>query len=305
MPGFCLRFTSAMRAISAVSPLEFLSRRYHTVVFAGGGNRCWWQAGVVERLSEQACWQARRLIGVSAGAGIATAFSTGRLQESLRAAIDRFDNTPRNIVWRDLLKGQRPFMLPRLYPDWISSFLGSADLRKLRGGALSVDVAITRPIPCLPLTLSTIVALALYSTEKFWLKTFHGRLPHWVGLRPEYHDLTACQRLEDARDLLLASAAAVPITPAHKVRGRFALDGGFYDNVPLPQSRADDSGTLVLLTRHRADLPRAFDFQGRIYLQPSRPVVATNMDCTSGSNVSKTHAQGREDAESWLKAANG
>ncbi|MFM2274181.1 MAG: hypothetical protein RL211_53, partial [Pseudomonadota bacterium] len=264
--------------MTAISPSDFLARTFHTVVFAGGGNRCWWQAGAVERLCEQANWQAKRLIGVSAGAGIATAFATGRLQESLRAAVERFNNTPKNIVWRDLLKGKRPFVLPRIYPDWIESFLQAADLQKLQRGTLKVDVAITRPIPFLPVTLSTAVALALYSTEKFWLKTFHGRLPHWVGLRPEYHDLTDCPQLDDARSLLLASAAAVPITPTHKVNGRAALDGGFYDNVPLPQDRADDAGTLVLLTRHRADLPQAFHFQGRTYLQPSRVVDATNMD---------------------------
>lgn len=290
-----------MHAMTAISPADFFARTFHTVVFAGGGNRCWWQAGAVERLCEQANWQVKRLIGVSAGAGIATAFATGRLQESLRAAVERFNQTPKNIIWRDLLKGKRPFVLPRIYPDWIESFLQAADLQKLQRGTLTVDVAITRPIPFLPVTLSTAVALALYSTEKFWLKTFHGRLPHWVGLRPEYHDLTDCPQLDDARSLLLASAAAVPITPTHKVNGRAALDGGFYDNVPLPQDRADDAGTLVLLTRHRADLPPAFDFQGRTYLQPSRPVDATNMDCTSGPNVQSTYKQGLEDAGAWLQ----
>jgi len=287
--------------MTAIGPSDFLARTFRTVVFAGGGNRCWWQAGAVELLCEQANWQAKRLIGVSAGAGIATAFATGRLQESLRAAVERFNNTPKNIIWRDLLKGKRPFVLPRIYPDWIESFLQTADLKKLQGGTLKVDVAITRPIPFLPVTLSTAVALALYSTEKFWLKTFHGRLPHWVGLRPEYHDLTDCSQLDNARSLLLASAAAVPITPTHKVHGRAALDGGFYDNVPLPQDRADDAGTLVLLTRHRPELPQAFDLQGRTYLQPSRAVDATNMDCTSGPNVQSTYAQGLDDMGTWLR----
>lgn len=294
-----------MQTITAMSANHFFERTFHTVVFAGGGNRCWWQAGVAERLSQQACWQAQRLIGVSAGAGIATAFAAGRIQDALRNAVERFNRTPRNIVWRDLLKAKRPFVLPRIYPDWIESFLQTPDLQRLRRGALAVDVVITRPIPFLPVTVSTAIALALYSTEKFWLKTFHGRLPHWVGLRAEYHDLTSCSQLEDARSLLLASAAAVPITPTHKVDGRPALDGGFYDNVPLSQNRADDAGTLVLLTRHRPDLPQAFAFQGRTYFQPSRAVDATNMDCTSGPNVQSTYAQGERDVGHWLQQAGG
>ncbi len=287
--------------MTAIAASNFLNRTFHTIVFAGGGNRCWWQAGVVSILSVERCWKARRFIGVSAGAGVATAFATGRLQDALRAAVERFNGTPKNIIWRDLLKGKRPFVLPRIYPNWLESFLQPPDLVGLRNGPLAVDIGITRPIPYLPVIASTAIALALYSTEKYWLKTFHGRLPHYVGLRSEYQDLTACASLEDARSLLLASAAAVPITPTHKVNGRAALDGGFYDNVPLPENRDDDSGTLVLLTRHRPDLPQAFQFCKRTYFQPSRTVDATNMDCTSGANVQTTYLQGQSDAEKWLQ----
>jgi predicted acylesterase/phospholipase RssA len=254
-------------------------------------------------LAEHSCWQAKRLIGVSAGAGIATAFATGRIPDALQAAVMRFNETRQNIIWSDVLKGRRPFVLPRIYSDWIGSFLQAADMRSLKEGPLKVDVAITRPIKYLPVTVSTLIALALYSTEKFWLKTFHGRLPHFVGLRPEYHDLTDCQKLDDARSLLLASAAAVPITPTHRVGGRPALDGGFYDNVPLPLSRAEDSNTLVLLNRYRQDLPQAFNLDDRTYFQPSRAVDATNMDCTSGINVQKTFNQGKEDFMNWLNRA--
>jgi len=69
-----------MHAMTAISPADFFARTFHTVVFAGGGNRCWWQAGAVDRLCDEANWQVKRLIGVSAGAGIATAFATGRLK---------------------------------------------------------------------------------------------------------------------------------------------------------------------------------------------------------------------------------
>ena len=279
---------------------EVLSRNYHQIVFAGGGNRCWWQAGMVEVLSRHACWQAQRLIGASAGAGIATAFATGRLQDALASAIARFGATPRNIEWRDLLKGKRPFMLPRIYPDWIASFLDTKDLEKLKNAKLKIEVVITRPIPFLPLTLSTVLALALYSTEKFWLKNFHARMPHRLGFRAEYIDLASSPDLPGAHATLLASAAAVPITSVHRVHGRAALDGGFYDSIPLPTSRAGDTNTLVLLTRHRPDLPQFFTYQQRVYLQPARAVVAINMDCTNPRNVQLTYEQGRHEAAALL-----
>ena len=282
--------------MQSLSSKEFLSRQYRNIVFAGGGNRCWWQAGLVESLSQHACWQANRLIGASAGAGIATAFATGRIQESLAAAVVRFDATPRNIEWRELLKGRRPFMLPRIYPDWICSFLDAADLARLKLAKLKIEVVITRPIPYLPVTISTLLALALYSSEKFWLKNFHARLPPHLGFRPQHLDLARSADLNEARIWLLASAAAVPLTPTHLVQGRAALDGGFYDSVPLPEDRADDPGTLVLLTRHRPELPQIFTLQQRVYLQPAQAVAAINMDCTSGANVRLTYEQGRREA---------
>lgn len=97
-------------------------------------------------------------------------------------------------------------------------------------------MAITRPIRFLPTTVSTAIALGLYSTEKFWLHTLHNRLPHFFGLRSEHWVINQCANVQEASTLLLASGAAVPITPTHKVAGSVALDGGFYDNTPLPKT---------------------------------------------------------------------
>jgi len=63
------------------------------------------------------------------------------------------------------------------------------------------------------LVTTRLLALGLYASEKFWLKNFHARLPHHLGFRAEYLDLTQSAKLADARTLLMASAAAVPITP--------------------------------------------------------------------------------------------
>jgi predicted acylesterase/phospholipase RssA len=87
----------------------FRSKQFETVVFAGGGNRCWWQAGLVEGLSGSALWTPTTFVGASAGAGIAVAAVTHKLRASLAAAVERFSRTPANVDWSSLLKGQRPF----------------------------------------------------------------------------------------------------------------------------------------------------------------------------------------------------
>lgn len=289
--------------MQVVSPSYFLTQTFNHIVFAGGGNRCWWQAGFVEILATQPCWQPKRFIGVSAGAGVATAIATGKIKTSLQAAFERFEATPRNIEWGDLLKGKRPFLMPRIYPDWIMSFLTPDDFAALQHLSIKVDVVVTRPIRFLPLSLSTAIALVLYSSEKFWLKNFHANLPHKLGFRAEYVDLASSENWTAAKQLLMASAAAVPITPIYKVHGKAALDGGFYDNAPLPQNRTDDANTLVLLTRHRPDLPAIFTLNNRFYVQPFKAVAAINMDCTSGQAVIDTYEQGKRDAFNLIKHA--
>ena len=290
-------------AIQALSARQVLAAPVEDVVFAGGGNRCWWQAGLVEALSTHPNWQPRRYTGASAGAGIATAAAAGTLRQALAAAVARFNATPRNVEWTQLLKGQRPFALPRIYPDWLHSFLQTADWERLRAKPLQVQVAITRPVRGLPLALSSALALTLYATEKFWLKRFHAPVPHRLGFRTEHWNLADRPTLADAHGLLQASAACVPITPVARVDGRPALDGGFYDALPLPLTRLPGprdtpaGPTLVLMTRHRPDLPTCFAHNGRVYWQPTRRTDASSFDCTSGSAVQATFAHGQADAQ--------
>jgi predicted acylesterase/phospholipase RssA len=283
-----------------ITAADFCAKSFHTVVFAGGGNRCWWQAGFVEGLKECSAWEPRLLVGASAGAAIAVASVTGRLRQSLEVAVERFARTPANVEWGQLLRGKRPFVLPRIYPEWIKSFLDAADFDVLRRSPIEVRAAITRPIPLLPISLSTALALALYSTEKFWLRTTHARLPHWFGLRSEQLPVGQCQNVEEASTLLLASGAAVPITPTYRVAGRVALDGGFYDSIPLPKQVTATGDSLVLLTRHQPHRPPLFEEGGRVYVQPQRPVAVVNMDCTNPQGVRATFEQGLREAQALM-----
>ena len=281
--------------IKPITAKQLLARRFTTAVFAGGGNRCWWQGGLVEALSSKACWQIDHVIGVSAGAGIATALVTGKLRESLHTAALRFDATPRNSEWRDLLQGKRPFMLPRILPDWIDSYLSATDFAALQASNIKVEVVVTRLIPYLPHRLSAVLALLLYLTEKYWLKGYHSRVPYRLGLRTESIDLRMAGDVRNAKNWLLGSTACWPIAAIHEVGGRPALDGGFYDNVPLPKSRENDAATLVLLTRHRPELPHIFELNQRSYIQPTRPQAASSLDCTSGDKCRLTFEQGLAD----------
>lgn len=93
----------------------------------------------------------------------------------------------------------------------------------------------------------------------------------------------------------------MPLTPLRYVHGRPAIDGGFYDNTPLPFSREHDTQTLVLLTRHRPAWPQIFEHCQRVYLQPARPVSAGTLDFTSGTNIQLTYDQGWQEGQQLLR----
>lgn len=294
--------TTHCSMLSPLNPQTFLSRSYQNVVFAGGGNRCWWQAGLVEQLASHACWQATRLVGASAGAAMATAFAAQRLPDALHACLDRFRRTPRNVEWKRLLTGRRPFVLPEIYREWTDSFLDESSFTALKNSSTKVAIALTRPIRMMPVSVSMLIALSLYGSKKFLSGKFHSRAPHLFGFRSEHIDLGACVDLQQAHQLLAASAAAVPITPAAYWAGNPALDGGFYDSTPLPKPPFERARTLVLLTRYRPEYPHMFEIDGCTYVQPSRRIDAVNFDCTNADNVRRAYQHGKSDAQALLAA---
>ena len=286
--------------ISPVNMQAFLRRSYQNVVFAGGGNRCWWQAGLVEQLASHSCWQATRLVGASAGAAMATAFAAHRLSDALHGCLDRFRLTPRNVECKRLLNGRRPFVLPEIYREWTDSFLDESGFAALKSGRTKVAIVLTRPIRMMPVSVSMLIALSLYGSKKFLFGKFHSRAPHLFGFRSEHVDLGACVDLQQAHQLLAASAAAVPITPAAYWSGNPALDGGFYDSNPLPKLPFERTRTLILLTRYRSAYPHMFEIDGCTYIQPSRRIDAVNFDCTNADNVRRAYQHGVSDALALL-----
>jgi predicted acylesterase/phospholipase RssA len=56
-----------------------------TLVLAGGGNRCWWQAGVISALTSKGWSLPPNIVATSAGAAIATALITNGIATALAA----------------------------------------------------------------------------------------------------------------------------------------------------------------------------------------------------------------------------
>jgi len=268
-----------------------------TLVFAGGGNRCWWQAGVIRCLLDAGMRLPEQLIGTSAGAAVAASFITQRDSDALKACLRLYAGNMKIFDWSSLAKLKLKFAHQHVYPAWVDAFLNAGTLDILRHSSSRLTVALTRPASILGVAGSVAVGTLAYLVDKYLWNSIHPRLPALMGLRQDFMVLNDCTDIESAQALLIAAASAPPIMSARSIGGVHAIDGGYTDNAPIPpQTDSERSRTLVLLTRHYPRLPSVFTWLGRIYWQPSQRIPVSTWDCTPKTTVLEAYELGRQDA---------
>lgn len=268
-----------------------------TLVFAGGGNRCWWQAGAISQLLQQGARLPAQLVGTSAGAAVAASCITDGPKAALASCVRLYADHQRIFDWRGLARLKLRFAHQHIYPAWVASIVHAGNFDALRSARTQLRVAFTRPARLLGLTGSIAAGTLAYVVDKHLWHSIHPRLPKLFGLRQDFLDLHQCQSVADAQALLSAAAAAPPLMASRQIGAQRAFDGGYTDNAPIhPQTPAQKSSTLVLLTRFYPHLPVLFRWGGRAYWQPSRPVPVSTWDCTARTTVHEAFAHGEGDA---------
>jgi predicted acylesterase/phospholipase RssA len=274
------------------------------IILAGGGNRCWWQAGVLKVWQQHCGALTRRFTGVSAGAAIAAAHLTQTLTEAMRACRELYSEN--DSIW----VGQPGhwFAHTHIYPAWLRAFFTPSRLVQLREPQLQVGIArLPRGIPRLFESVGITLGIAMYLVEKGGARSVHARWPRRFGFRMELHPIGAVTEHAKAIELLCASAAGVPFMPAQQIEGRTAIDGGFADHAPQPilHVKGKHERQLVLLTRHTAHRPQLFEFNGRTYAQPSREIPVSTWDCTRHCDITPAYELGLRDGRALLSRASG
>lgn len=275
---------------------------FEQVVFAGGGNRCWWQAGFWEVVAPAIELKPRVIAAVSAGAATACLLHANDTQTALAHYRQALRGNPRNAYPINALRrGRRVFPHGAIYREALRTLLGGEHFTRLMRDAPEIRVQLSR----LPRGLGPYPAVALgivgYNVEKYLLHSLHPRVGRALGFTSEVARVQDCRDAEELVDLILASSCTPPFTPIALHRGRPALDGGLVDNVPVDAADAEGATTLVLVTRRYPRHPDVFELGGRVYVQPSRRVAASSWDYTAPDAYEETWRQGREDGAAFVR----
>ncbi len=277
-----------------------MKRKFKTVVFAGGGSRCVWQAGFYETLVSKDAFDLSEVAGVSAGAFFSCLALLGKMPEAMGYFREVAGQNPKNFYPENLWTDKAVFPQYRMYREGLRRLLDDAALEALKAGP-EIRILLARPPVWLSPVAATLAGFAAYSFEKKLTHPVHPVLSRRLGFRPEVVTVQACRTASDLADLILQSSCTPPFVPVLMRDNRPVLDGGLVDNVPVNALKNQAGTMLVLLTRRYAQssIPQK---PGRTYVQPSETIDIDKWDYTNPDGLDKAYALGRRDGERFCEA---
>jgi predicted acylesterase/phospholipase RssA len=284
-------------------------KNFDQVVFAGGGNRCWWQAGFWHALNEKYPQAPERIVAISAGAATACLLYARPGKEGAQWALQYYEdalcNVTKNVHWENIWSDQKVFPHNAIYSKALSNILAKSPENLKNAPDIYIGVA---HIPkWLGPKSAVFIGLLAYNLEKYVLKNLHPKLGRCLGFKREFVKAQDCKNLKELQELILQSSCTPPFTPVMYRNHHAVLDGGLVDNVPIdglaPSQNGKISEVLVLVTR-RYPFPDVFvrELPGLrlTYVQPTKKVVMSSWDYSRSELMRPTYQQGHDDAQLLL-----
>jgi hypothetical protein len=271
---------------------------FDAVVFAGGGNRCYWQGGFYEAAAPRLGLTPKLVVAASAGAFAAAYSLLGTGAQVRQSVYDGCGPHLKNFdvaAWR---RGEPLCPVGPLYNELLAQTIDDTALARLNN-LTDLRIAVTRMPRGLPPLAGALLGIGAYQLEKHLLHPVHPRLGRALGFRPEFVSARDVASAREMHDVMLASSGVPPFIPVTLVNGKPAFDGGLVDNVPVePLSPVEAAGgkTLVLLTRLYKNIP---DVTGRMYVQPSQKVNLSQFDITNPDGIRAAYELGVRDGNAF------
>jgi patatin-like phospholipase len=271
---------------------------FDAVVFAGGGNRCYWQGGFYEAAAPRLELAPKLVVAASAGAFAAAYSLLGTGAQVRQSVYDGCGPHLKNFDVAGWRRGEPLCPVGPLYNELLAQTIDEPALARLNS-LTDLRIAVTRMPRGLPPLAGALVGIGAYQLEKHLLHPVHPRLGRALGFRPEFVSARETASAREMRDVMLASSGVPPFIPVTLVNGKPAFDGGLVDNVPVePLAPVEAAGgkTLVLLTRLYKNIP---DVAGRMYVQPSQKINLSQFDITNPDGIRAAYELGVRDGNAF------
>ena len=276
---------------------------FDKVVFAGGGHRCWWQAGFWEVLRAEIELRPRVIGATSMGAFMACLVHANDSRRALAWYERELAGVRTNIAWLNLFRKDAPlFRQGGIYRKSMRAVLGGEHFRQLLWAAPEIRIGCALPPPTLTERQLRRLSWREYRRDaRLMPAALHARSERTAMFVPHVKRLQDCRTERELFDLLQAASALPPLVPPVELDGVPACSGSLVDPVPVDLVADVPGQTLVLTTRTYNRKTPVFALEGRLYVQPSVPLPVGSWDFTSPQRFLKAYEQGRVDAESFLK----
>jgi len=274
------------------------TKHFENLVFAGGGNRCFWQAGFWSVAVHAIQPAPLRIAAVSAGAAVSCALFSETFDQGFTTFKHALATNNRNLYVKNLLRAHPVFPHGRMYRDVILRSINVQALLRLHKGP-DIRVLMACPPRWASRRMAILLGMVALGVDAFQGDRVHPSGGQRVGFRPLFVSVRQCDSPETLADLIIASSCVPPLTPQAHRDGMALFDGGLVSNVPIDGIEPGNGQTLVLLTRQFSKLP---DVPGRTYVQPSQPIPVAAWDYTNADAVQSAFDLGRRDGEMFCRA---
>lgn len=269
------------------------------LTFAGGGNRSFYQVGLLERWAPRLLPRLAAVSSVSAGSCMAVLTMSERTDRARAIFAEERRGVDRNLYPSRPLYGERPMPHEGIYRRTLHRALEGDALARLRALPFPLYILCAAVPRRVPPVVSVLSGLALYQLEKKARpRQIHPTLAKRAGFAERAYDARDCQSVDELVDLVLASSSTPPFTGLGAFGGESLLDGSLIDNAPvhLVAERPGVQRTLVLLTRPYPEGTTGRRGE-RLYVAPTSPVPIGRWDYRENAPIDETLELGRRDAE--------
>lgn len=290
--------TSAKTSAPPLRRAEFTheaAAAVENVVFAGGGNRCFWQAGFWSVVAPALSLAPQRVTAVSAGSAVACALLSGAFEQGFTHYKQAIDSNKHNLYWLNPLRKQPVFPHGTMYRNAILSCIDGPALARLHRGP-EVSVLISAPPRWATTQMAFLLGAVSVGVDAFKAGAVQASVGQRMGFQPLYVSVRECVTPSALADLIIASSCVPPLTPLARRHGLPLFDGGLVNNVPADHASQHGGRTLVLLTRQFARVPQV---AGHTYVQPSGVIPVGAWDYTNRAALQSTYDLGRRDGDAF------